>query len=148
MSPKTGYEKPRAEKIEESEIHDKLAELMQLEEEETYRLIVENTHEGIVVAQGDRLRFINERVVEISGYNRAELLSKEFVELVYPDDRATVIENYAKKLKGENTPDTIPFRVLTKDGEIKWVLGSCVKINWQGQPALMGFVIDITSEKR
>jgi PAS domain S-box-containing protein len=121
---------------------------MQIDQAEAYRLIIENTYEGIGVAQGDKFCFINNRAMEISGYSRQELLSKKFIELVHPDDRATVIDSYTKKLKGETAADTIPFKILTKEGEIKWVLGSSVKVNWKGQPAVMVFGIDITSQKQ
>ncbi len=40
------------------------------ESEEKYRVLVENAGESIVVAQGDYLKFVNQRTVEISGYLR------------------------------------------------------------------------------
>ncbi len=148
MRTKTGYEKPEVDKLDQHMVRQRLADFMQLDQAEAYRLIVENTYEGIAVAQGEKLCFSNNRVTEISGYSRQELLTKKFIELVHPDDRVIVIDIYKRKLKGETAPDTIPFRILTKDGAIKWVLGSAVKISWKGQPALMVFGIDITSQRQ
>ena len=148
MRTKSEYEKPEAEKLDQNMIRQRFAEHMQLDQAEAYRLIIENTYEAIAVAQGAKICFCNYRAEEISGYNQQELLSKKFIDLVHPDDRVTVIDNYARKLKNETTPDTIPLRILTKDGAVKWVLGSSVKITWKGQPAVMGFIIDITSQKQ
>ena len=100
MRTKTGYEKPEAEKLEQNMVRQRFTDHMPLDQAEAYRLIIENTYEAIAVAQGERLCFCNNRAVEISGYNQKELLSKNFIDLVHPDDRVMVIDNYARKLKG------------------------------------------------
>ncbi len=148
MGTKPGYQKPDIDELEQNMVRRGLTDYMQLDEAQAYRLIVDNTYEGIAVAQGEKLCFSNNRATEISGYSRAELLSKKFIELVHPDDRVTVIDGYTKILKDEAAPDTIPFRILTKDSAIKWILGSAVKMIWEGQPAVMFFGIDITSQKQ
>jgi PAS domain S-box-containing protein len=148
MRTKAEYQKPEAEKLDQNMVRQRLADHMQLDQAEAYRLIIENTYEAIAVAQGEKICFCNNRAVEISGYSRQELHSKKFIDLVHPDDRAMVIDVYTRRLKGATTQDAIPLRILTKDGEIKWVLGSAVKITWKGQPAVMGFIIDITSQKQ
>ncbi len=148
MGTKTSYENPEIAKLDQNMVRQRLADHMQLDQAEAYRLIVENTYEAIAVVQGEKICFCNNRAIEISGYSRQELLSKKFIDLVHPDDRVSVIDIYTRKLKGETTPDTIPLMILTKDSAIKWVLGSAVKITWKGQPAVMGLVIDITSQKQ
>jgi PAS domain S-box-containing protein len=142
------YQRPRAEKLSQNDIHHKFIELLQLEEGDIYRLIVKNTNEGVVVAQGDQLCYINNRAIEISGYSQEELLSRNFIELVYPNDREFIAITYIKKLRGEKAPDTISFRILTKGGQIKWILGSSFRISWKGRPALIGFATDITLQKK
>ena len=148
MRTKKGYVKPQIEKPDQDMIRQRFADYLQLDQAEAYRLIIENTYEAIMVAQGERICFCNNRAVEISGYSQQELLSKKFIDLVHPDDRVTVIDSYTRKLKGQISPDATPLRLLTKDGAVKWVLGASVKITWKGQPAVMGFVIDITSQKQ
>jgi PAS domain S-box-containing protein len=144
MGTKQDYQKPGLEKLDENIIRQKLIDHLQLDQAEAYRLVIENTYEAIAVTQGQKICFCNNKASEISGYNQHELLSKNFIDLVHPEDRVTVIDNYSRKLKGEATPEAIPLRILTKDGAVKWVLGSAVKITWKGQPAVMGFIIDIT----
>ena len=72
--------KPRLEKLDQNEIQQKFADFARMDPEQTYRLILENTYEGIAVAQDDKLRFINKRTEEITGYSREELISKNFIE--------------------------------------------------------------------
>jgi PAS domain S-box-containing protein len=148
MSTSSNYEKPWIEKLDQNDIQQKFADFARMYPEQTYHLIVENTYEGIVVAQDEKLHFINKRTEEITGYSREELISKNFIELVHPDDQEMLMDVYEKTLKDQETPDTVAFRFRTKEGEVKWALGSSVKMDWQGKPALMGFVIDTTHQKQ
>ena len=55
---------------------------------------------------------------------------------------------HQKLLEGEDVPDTIEFRVQNKKGDIKWILGTGVRIDWEGQPAELAFLTDITKRKQ
>jgi PAS domain S-box-containing protein len=56
--------------------------------------------------------------------------------------------NRAVEISGYNQQELFSKKFIEKDGAVKWVLGSAVKITWKGQPAVMGFIIDITSQKQ
>ncbi|NQU08710.1 MAG: PAS domain S-box protein, partial [Candidatus Abyssubacteria bacterium] len=118
------------------------------ESEEKYRVLVENANEAILVAQDDRLKFVNPRTVELTGYSEDELLSKSFVEFVHPDDRETVMERYLRKLKGEETPHSYSFRIIAKDGGIMWMQLHAVLVSWQDRPATLNFLSDVTESMR
>ncbi|UCF90685.1 MAG: PAS domain S-box protein, partial [Desulfobacterales bacterium] len=148
MEAELSSEKSHDRELEQDIIQPRLFEFEELERDEINRLIVENSLEGIVVAQNDSLCFVNPRASEISGYTRDELFSKKFLELVYPADREAVINRYRRRLRGENVSNNYPFRIVTKSNEVRWVTGSSVQVNWGGRPAFMGLIFDITSHKR
>jgi PAS domain S-box-containing protein len=126
----------------------KVAENKIRESEEKYRLLVENANEAIVVAQDGWLRFVNPAMTNIMGYSKEELFSKPFTEFIHSEDQNMVLQRHIKRLKGEEIPSIYPFRIITKDGEIKWVEINTVVITWEEKPATLNFLTDITERKR
>lgn len=126
----------------------KRAEEARRESEEKYRLVVQNANEGILIAQDGMLCFANPTAEELVGYTEAELKSKPFVEFIHPEDRQMVMERHVRRLKGEEPPSVYPFRVIDRSGAVKWVEISVVAVTWEGRPATLFFLSDITERRR
>ena len=52
------------------------------------------------------------------------------------------------RLKGEGVPSVYPFRFVDKNGLTRWAEINAVLINWEGKPATLNFVSEITERKR
>ena len=115
--------------------------------EEKYRLLFENANESILVIQDDRIKFFNPKFVKFAGYPETELMSRLFVEFIYPDDREMVVGNYRRRLRGENAPQSYAIRAIDKDGATKWLEISAILISWEGRPATLNFLTEITERK-
>ncbi len=126
----------------------KRAEEALKESEEKYRLLVENATIGIVIAQDQALKYINPRAMELGGYSREELLSLDFAERIHPDDRDETMGYYLKFLQGEETPANHIFRITDKAGSTKWLDSNAVLVNWEGRPASLNFLMEITKRKQ
>lgn len=113
--------------------------------EERYRLLFENATEPIGVAQAGRIIFFNQAVVDACGYSADEIRAMPFTTLVHPDDVAMVVEHHRRRMLGEDVPKTYVMRVLRKDGGIRYMNLSGVRILWEGQPATLNFFSDITA---
>ncbi|MBD3183768.1 PAS domain S-box protein [Candidatus Poribacteria bacterium] len=122
----------------------KKAKAAVLESEKQYRILVENANEAIVVVQDGMLKFVNPKAIEITGYSEEELLTKVFTEFIHKEDRQMVLQRHLKRLKGENLPHVYPFRIVAKNGLIRWVEVNAVVIDWQGKKATLNFMSDIT----
>ena len=118
------------------------------ESEQRYRLLVETASEGILVAQGESLKFVNPVIPELTGYAEEELLARPFLYFVHPDYRELTRNNYVKRIKGEELGQRYEIKILKKDASIRWVEISGAKIQWEGQPATLNFATDITERKR
>ena len=117
------------------------------ESEEKYRLVVENASEAIMIAQDGMLKFVNRAALELVGYSEEELTSMPFAEFIHREDRQMVLERHAKRLKNEETSPVYPFRVVAKDGTVKWVEIHAVIVPWQGRLATLNFLSNITERK-
>ena len=116
--------------------------------EEKYRIVVEKAHEGILIAQEGILSFVNPGALQIVGYDPEEVVSKPFTEFIHPNDRDMVLQRHLRRIKGEELPSRYSFRIVRKDGQIRWVEIDSGLVSWEGRPAALFFMTDITERKR
>ncbi|MBC8177257.1 MAG: PAS domain S-box protein [Deltaproteobacteria bacterium] len=116
------------------------------ENEKRYRTLFENAGEAIYIAQDGKIKFPNPKTLEIYGYSEEELSSKPFTSFIHEKDQQMVLDRHKKRLKGEALPSIYSFRIVSKDGEIKWVKINVVSVSWDGRPATLCFMTDITEQ--
>jgi PAS domain S-box-containing protein len=123
------------------------------ESEAKYRALVEQSLQGIVIAQGPlspRIVFANPGMAKILGYTPDELTSlspKETEGLVHPEDRAIFFGRFSDRLQGRPAPPHYEIRGIRKDGEVRWLDFSPNGIEYNGQPAVQAAFVDITERK-
>jgi two-component system NtrC family sensor kinase len=115
--------------------------------EERYRQLTENASEAIVVAQDGEIKYINPKGAELSGYSVEEMVSLPFAKFIHPDDMVVVADRYARRLAGEPVPQIYDFRIIRKDGHVRWGTFNAVPISWEDKPAVLCFISDITERK-
>ena len=115
--------------------------------EEKYHLLVDKADEAIVVVQDDMLKLTNPMAAKMTGYSEEEIRRTPFQYFVHPEDRYKVVNNYQNRLDGNTVPGYYIFRLLHKDGSIRWVHMNAVLIEWEGRPAILDFFTDITELK-
>lgn len=133
--------------LEEELIKSKQDQNELRESAERYRNIVENANEGIHIAQDERLVYVNPKLIEITGIPSEEARNKPFTEFVHPDDRAMVLDRYRRRLAGESIPDSYEYRAIDKAGLMIWFNMSTKKIDWNGRPATLNLLTDVTARK-
>ncbi len=135
-------------KLEQEIASRKIIEQKLRESEEKYRLVIENANDAIFIIQDGIIKFPNRRLEEFSGYSREELTKVPFTSFIHEDDRGMVLERYQKRIKGENVPSTYTFRGINKKGEIVILEVTVILIEWEGKPATLNFLRDITQQKK
>ena len=116
------------------------------ENEKRYRTLFENAGEAIYIAQDGKIKFPNPKTLEIYGYSEKELSSKPFTYFIHEKDQQMVLDRHKKRLKGGTLPSIYSFRIVSKDGEVKWVKINVVPVSWDGRPATLCFMTDITEQ--
>ena len=118
------------------------------EQEKKYKLIFQKARDAIFIIQNDVIQFANRRARTVLGYSDAELSTTAIAELIHPKDRDLVVARHLKRLKGEKVSGTHSFRVVSKKGKEIWVEHRALRIRWEGQPATLNFVRNITQKKK
>lgn len=118
------------------------------ESQEKYRILVENSLDGIYLIQDNKIKFANQKFQEISGYTLEELQKMDFWELVAPESRELVKDRGLRRLSGENPPESYEFKALRKDGKTIDVEVLAKGIEYQGRRAIQGCIRDITESKK
>ncbi|MBN1567234.1 MAG: PAS domain S-box protein [Acidobacteria bacterium] len=126
---------------------EKAAETLR-KSEEKYRMLVENSLQGLAVVQNDQLKFCNKAYAEMTGYSVEELLSfADSRRLIHPEDREFVLNRSRKRLSGEPVPTHYEHRIIRKNGEIRWHEIRPAVVEFEGEPATQVACIDITERK-
>jgi PAS domain S-box-containing protein len=115
--------------------------------EEKLRLLVEDADIAIGVIQDGRFKFINRKAKETFGYSLEELTSRSALEFVHTVDQEG-FEGHLRALKDGGIPHTHSFRVVQKDGQVEWLESKMSLIHWEGKPAILNFMTDITARKQ
>ncbi len=117
--------------------------------EKQYRTLIENADQAIYIAQNQMIRFANPALATLTGHTIERLMGLPFLDFVYPEDRSMIADRYTRRLTGDaSLPNLYAFRILAADDEIRWVELDTVVIQWQGGPATLNFLQDITDRKR
>jgi diguanylate cyclase (GGDEF)-like protein/PAS domain S-box-containing protein len=125
----------------------KRAEQALRESETNLRTLAANAHDGILVHLNGRIVFANRRLAEISGFALEELLSLSIADLVRADEADKLWQRFQSRLRGEVVPDQYETIAQRKDGAQFPVEVTAALTHWEGQPAAIVVVRDITGRK-
>jgi len=113
-----------------------------------YKRILENIRDAIVVNQDGKTKYVNSKMLELLGYSTdTEIIGKGFDLFVHPDDYKRVLANHERRLQGEKLNTVYEFRVVDKNGKTIPVEIRVNVFEWEGRPATLNFLIDITERK-
>ncbi|NHJ87413.1 MAG: PAS domain S-box protein, partial [Asgard group archaeon] len=101
----------------------KEAEKKILENEEKFRSLIEQSVAGIILIKDKKIIFSNDIIFKHSGYSSSQFIGTDLCQiydLIYPDDREFVIEQFKKTEEFGEVPEFF-FRLITKEKKIIWL---------------------------
>ncbi|TFG14274.1 MAG: PAS domain S-box protein [Promethearchaeota archaeon] len=125
----------------------KQAEEAREESEERFKRMADNIRDGLTIIENREIIYINDRICEITGYSREELMKLSGVEIAAPEEKGRV-----KKFMENVNNGVIPLKdfeywIIRKDGSRRYIHNrySCS----QGNEIIDRFIIttDITERK-
>lgn len=117
---------------------------------EAYQNLVDHSLQGFVIFQDGRIVFANRAMTTINGYTVDELLAfapDKIESLIYSEDREMVWRYLRLRMAGEDAPSRYEYRIVCKQGDIRWVESYGVRICYGGRLAVQGAYVDITERK-
>jgi PAS domain S-box-containing protein len=115
------------------------------ESEKFYRMLVDNSLAGIYIIQKGKFVFLNRAAALGAGYSQEEMLGMDPFQIIHPEDRERIYTNYLQREKGIRTEEAHnSWRIVRKNGKIRWVLGRARNVVYKGEPAVYVTTIDAT----
>lgn len=121
------------------------------EMERSFHHLADGLHAIIWESEAERSEYVyvSKRSVEILGYPAETWLAQNglWARLIHPQDRAQVLEDYRQAVK-THSDLTLEYRMISKDGRIKWVLDIIHfrKDSSSNRVMASGIVIDVTQQ--
>jgi len=127
---------------------ERQAEKALKESEEKFRNLADSSPAVIGIYQDDYWVYVNPAAEKMSGFSLEELYRKKFWEIVSPEYRALVFKNGQERMSGHGNASSYEFKILNKNGVERWAFLSGSSITYNGRPAGIISIIDITEKKK
>ena len=115
--------------------------------EAEYRQLVEKSLAGIFLYREDKILYANSRFKEIVGHGPEEVVGKGFWQFVHEEDRPRIHALRATRQKDGATDLRYECRLIDKDGRTVWVEITSSPAEYEGHPAVLVIVYNITAQK-
>ena len=118
------------------------------ESEVKFCTLAETMAAATFIYQGTQLLYVNSALCTMTGYRQAELLGMCVWDFVHPEYKAFTQEWGAAQQQGELVKSRYEVKIITKNGEVRWLDVSSRRIDFKGRPAVLVNAFDITSQKQ
>jgi PAS domain S-box-containing protein len=108
--------------------------------------ILDNSPAGMYIVQDRKFQYVNSPFARVLGLSREQLIGKNPLDLILPEDRESVKSNAVQILKGDLSY-AYEYRVLDNAGKIRWIMETVVSVQYRGKRATLGNFMDITERK-
>jgi len=128
----------------------KTAENALREEESKYRALAEQSLQGISIMQDEAVVYANQAYSDIVGFSVDEILdftSTQVWGMIHEDDRERLRERFREYMATKEVQDRTEYRIVRKDGHVRWVESYVSIIEYSGQPAMQTVLVDITDRR-
>lgn len=116
--------------------------------ESKYIALVEQAMDGVVITQDRIYKFVNEGLSQITGYTVEEMEGMPIFDLVPPEYKDQVADRHRQRLAGKELSLSYETKIRCKNGTVKDLESRSRTIQWEGRPATLAVVRDVSERKR
>ena len=126
----------------------KKAEMALLESEERFRKLIEMSPVPIIIGRDGKIEYINKAFGYLIGADEDTLKGKDFISLIAPAHRKTVMEHSIARHQGKPVPTVYETVGLRTDGTTAPIEISISLIELESGPVSIAYVTDLTERKK
>jgi PAS domain S-box-containing protein len=112
-----------------------------------YKLLLDKASDLMIIAQNDRIEYVNLIPLEEFGYDINDVSYKNIFDFIHIDDREKISEFRTKKFGNEMQTDDLIFRIINKNDSLVFVKIISMTTEWKGTPARLICIKNITDKK-
>ena len=140
-----------ASEIMGNALERKKAEEALKQSEHSYRVLFESTLDGLIVMDIETMKVVfgNQTAAKLYGYESVgDAIGINPLDFVHSDDKEKVLEVIKKDLFEKGLRQVNEFRTMTRDGREMWISAIGTGTEYQGRPAILVSIRDITEQKK
>lgn len=118
------------------------------ESENKFRVLTEKAVVGVYLIQNRVFQYINPKMADILGYSTDELIMHKPIDFIAPEDQPKAREYSHKLTSGEAESLYYELKMVKKNRDFVFIESYGARITYNGQPAIIGTILDITDRKR
>lgn len=112
-----------------------------------YETIIETARDGVAIIQDGICKFANKAIENILGFTPEELVGTPIFEKLPPKERNIIEKRYHMRMAGKDVPSVYELNLLCKNKKTKKVEISASVIQYDGRPADLGFIRDLSDRQ-
>jgi len=115
--------------------------------EDKFKTMVNRTVAAINIYEGDKFIYANPAFEKLTGYSLKELLNMNFWDFAHPDFKDILRERGLIRQKKGEAPPRYEFKMVMKNGRERWIETNPTYYEYEGRPAGIATIFDITERK-
>ncbi|MFO7957650.1 MAG: ATP-binding protein [Candidatus Brocadiia bacterium] len=109
-----------------------------------FNRLMDDMHSALVVVQDARIKFTNRAFHEMFGYSKRETLGHPYKTILAEDVEDRDLQLHRERMEGKAPQNEYDTKVLHDDGSIREVRVRARQTDWEGRPASLVIMSDVT----
>lgn len=115
--------------------------------ENKYRTLVEHSQVGVFILKELTLVYCNQTLLTMTGYEEHEILGKQILEFIAPEEMEGVLVRFNRLQSGESVEREYDIGLIRKDGQRLFIHASIGEVMLDGERHRTGTMLDVTKQR-
>ena len=113
-----------------------------------FNRLMNDMHGALVVVQDEKIKFTNRAFRDLLGYNKNEILGYPYRSILAEEVQDRDLQSHRERTEGEEPLEEYDSKVEDHDGSLREVRVRARRTEWEGRPASLLIMNDVTELRR